>query len=215
MCVSTLHGKGTPWHMTSLRSTAIASLVALLGVSSALTLSACSDDDIFGDDSDEQVEISVTERDLSPGRVSVDAGKIEFVVKNDGDRVHEFAIDTPDGVERTDEIKPGKSANITVDLSAGRYRMYDPRGGYRKRGVSGLVVVSSDRAQTVTERTVERTVVEEDDDVDLPEVDDPEIQDPETQDPPAAPPPPVAPPTVTKTVPAPPAPPADPTETTP
>ena len=186
----------------------------MLGACSALALSACSDDDIFGDDGDEQVEISVTERDLSPGRVSVDAGEIEFVIKNDGDRVHQFAVDTPDGVERTDEIEPGKSANVTVDLSAGRYRMYDPRGGYRQRGVSGTVVVSSDRAETVTERTVERTVVEEDDDVDLPEVDDPEIQDPELQDPPA-PPPPVAPPTVTKTVPAPPPPPADPTETTP
>jgi hypothetical protein len=204
--------------MTSLRSIVIVPLLAVLGALSALALVACSDDDIFGDDSDEQVEISLTERDLSPGRVTVDAGNIEFVVKNDGDRVHRFAIDTPDGVERSDEIKPGKTANVTVDLSRGSYRMYDPRGGYRRRGVNGTVVVTSDeKADTVTERTVERTVVEEDDDdVDVPEVDEPEVQEPEVQDPPAAPPPPpVAPPTVTKTVPAPPPPPAETTETAP
>ncbi len=200
--------------MTPLRSIVITSLAVLLGASSALALSACSDDDILGDDGDEQVEISVTERDLSPDRVSVDAGKIKFVVKNDGERVHAFAIDTADGVERTDEIKPGEEADITVDLSRGRYRMYDPRGGYRMRGVRGTVIVTADeKAGTVTERTVERTVVEEDDDVDPPPVDEPEIQDPEVQEPPAAPPPAVAPPPVTKTVPAPP--PADPTETTP
>ena len=191
-------------------------LLAASGALSAGALSACSDDDIFGDDSDEQVEISLTERDLSPGRVTVDAGQIEFVVKNDGERVHAFAIDTPDGVERTDNIKPGDTANVEVDLSRGRYRMYDPRGGYRNRGVRGTVVVTSDTAKTVTERTVERTVVDEDDDADLPEVDDPEVQDPEVQEPPAAPaPPPAATPTVTKTVPAPQPPPADTTETTP
>ncbi len=193
-----------------------AGLVAVLGGFSAVALSACSDDDVFGGDADEQIEISLTERDLSPGRVTVDAGEIEFVVKNDGERVHEFAVDTGDAVERTDDIKPGDSANVSVNLSAGRYRIYDPRGGYRSRGVSGTVVVTSDDERTVTERTVERTVVDEEDDVDVPEIEEPEIQDPEVQDPPAQPaPPPVAPPTVTKTVPAPPPPPAETTEETP
>ncbi len=191
--------------MHSLRSIMIAGLVAVLGGLSAVALTACSDDDIFGGDADEQVEISLTERDLSPGRVRVDAGQIEFVVKNDGDRLHAFAVDTPDGVERSENIKPGETAEITVDLSAGRYRMYDPRGGYRNRGVRGTVVVGRNEAATVTERTVERTVVEEEDpDIDVPEVDDPEIQEPEVQQPPAQPAPP--PPVVTRTVPAPPPP---------
>ena len=199
--------------MSPLRRAITVLLLASLGALSALVLGACGSDDIFGGDADEQVKISLTERDLSPGRVSVDSGEIEFVVENDGDRVHQFAVETSDGVERTDEIKPGDSANITVDLSAGRYQMYDPRGGYRSRGVSGTVVVTSDRGErTVTERTT--TVVEEDDDIDVPEVDEPEVQDPEVQDPPAqpAPPPPVAPPTVTQTVPAPAPPPDEPTE---
>ena len=186
----------------------MAGLVAGLGASSAVGLSACSDEDITGNGAND-VELSVDERDLTPGRVEVDAGEIEFVVKNDGERVHAFAIETGDGIERTENIDPGETGRVTVDLSVGNYRMYDPRGGYRRRGVSGTVVVTSDDAKTVTERTVERTVVEEAPDVDVPEIDDPEVQEPEVQQPPA---PPAPPPTVTQTVPAPQPP---PTETVP
>lgn len=195
--------------MSFLRRIMLLGLVAVLGGVSAVGLAACSDDDITGDDADE-VELSVSERDLSPDRVEVDAGEIEFVVRNDGERVHAFAVETPDGVERTDNIDPGETGRITVELSEGSYRMYDPRGGYRNRGVSGTVVVrSDDDTDTVTERTVERTVVE-DPAEDLPDVDEPEVQEPEVQEPPAAPPPPPPPATVTQTVPAPP-----PAETTP
>lgn len=197
--------------MKPLRRITIVTLVALSGASSAVALAACSADDISADDA-EQVELSLTERDLSPGRVEVDAGEIEFVVRNDGERLHSFAVETGDGIERTKDIKPGETERVTVDLTAGRYRMYDPRGGYRTRGVSGTIVVTSKDAETVTERTVERTVVEEAPEEDLPEVDDPEIQDPEVQQPPARPAPPPPPPTVTQTVPAPAPPPA---ETTP
>lgn len=193
--------------MESWRRIVLAGSLAVLGALSAVALTACSDDDITGNDAHE-VELSLTERDLSPGRVEVDAGEIEFVVRNDGERLHAFAVETGNGLERTDNIKPGETERITVDLSEGTYRMYDPRGGYRTRGVSGTLVVTSDDTDTVTERTVERTVVEED----LPEADDPEIQDPEVQEPPAQPAPPPPPATVTQTVPAPPPPPA---ETTP
>ncbi|MDQ3721555.1 MAG: cupredoxin domain-containing protein [Actinomycetota bacterium] len=192
----------------------VAGLVAALGGGSAVALSACSDDDVLGNDDDGRVSVSLTERDLKPGRVEVAAGKVEFEVQNDGDRLHAFAVETTTGVKTIKEIKPGDSENLSVDLSDGRYRMYDPRGGYRERGVRGTVVVRSDETDTVTERTVERTVIDEEPDVVVPETDDPEVQDPELQDPPAQPAPrpaqPAPPPAVTQTVTAPP-----PAETTP
>lgn len=189
--------------MTPLRRIVVGGLVAVLGAVSAVALSACSDDDVSGGD-DERVEVSLTERDLRPGRVVVDSGEIEFEVRNEGDRLHAFAVDTPSGVERTKDIKPGDTASLTVVLPGGRYRMYDPRGGYRMRGVSGTLVVTSDDTDTgtVTERTVERTVIDEAPDEDVPEVDDPELQEPEVQEPPPPPPPPP----VTQTVTAPPPP---------
>ena len=199
--------------MTPIRSIMIAGLAALLGGGSAVALSACSDDDVFGNDDDGQVNVSLTERDLKPGRVEVDAGKVSFEVHNDGDRLHAFAVETANGVKSIKSIKPGETDDLTVELSDGRYRMYDPRGGYRDRGVRGTVIVRSNRADTVTERTVERTVIDEEPDVVVPETDEPEVQEPEVQEQPAQPaPPPPPPPVVTQTVVAPPPPPA---ETTP
>lgn len=195
--------------MTSLRSIMVAGLVAVLGGGSAVALSACNKDDVLGNDDDGQVNVSLTERDLKPGRVEVSDGKVSFEVHNDGDRLHAFAVETTNGVKSIREIEPGETEELTVELAAGRYRMYDPRGGYRARGVRGIVVVrSDDDTDTVTERTVERTVVDEEEpDVVVPETDDPEVQEPEVQEPPAQPPPP-PPPVVTQTVVAPP-PPAD------
>ena len=197
--------------MTSFRSIILAAFVAVLGGASAVALSACSDDDVLGNDDDGHVNISLTERDLKPGRVEVAEGRVEFEVNNDGDRLHAFAVETTNGVKSIKEIEPGETEHLTVELASGRYRMYDPRGGYRERGVRGTVVVrSDDDTDTVTERTVERTVVDEEPDVVVPEADEPEIQDPEVQEPspqPAPPPPP--PPVVTQTVIAPP-PPAEP-----
>ena len=188
----------------------IALLVALLGGLSAVAVTGCADDE------SEQVELSVTERDLSPGRVEVEAGEIEFVVKNDGERVHAFAVETPDGIERSEDIDPGEEARLTVTLSDGRYRMYDPRGDYRARGVRGTVVVRSDDTGTVTERTVTERTVEEDTeeprDVDEPPVTvtERDVQPPPRPRPRRPQPPPPPPPTVTEEVPVEPPPPTPP-----
>jgi hypothetical protein len=132
-------------------------LVASCGLLGAFVVVGCSDEER------ERVELSVTERDLTPGRVVVGDGDIEFVVKNDGHRRHVFAVETPDGIERTKAIDPGEEARLEVTLPDGRYRMYDPLGNYRARGVRGTVIVDSDDdADTVTERTVTERTVEED-----------------------------------------------------
>ena len=201
---------GTYQTMHALRKSFIALLVALLGAFSAVAVTACDDDE------NEQVELSVTERDLSPGRVEVTAGEIEFVVKNDGERRHAFAVETPDGIERTEDIDPGEEGRLTVRLSDGRYRMYDPRGNYRARGVRGTVVVGSDDTATVTERTVKERTVEEDAegprDVDEPPVTvtDREVQPAPRRRPRRPPPSPTPPPTVTEEVPVEPPPPTPP-----
>jgi hypothetical protein len=189
--------------MIPLRRTFLAILVASVGASSAVGLAACSEDDITSGDADDQVSVSLRDFDISPERIRVEAGSIEFDVTNDGDRVHELAVRTPGGdVERTGEIQPGESDSMTVDLPAGTHRVFDPLRDYQDRGMTARVIASDrDGDRTVTERTV--TVVEEDEpDVDVPEVQEPELQEPEVQPAPPPPPPP-PPPTVTQIVPAP------------
>lgn len=182
-----------PW-----RRTILAILVASLGAASAIGLAACSQDDISG--ADNQVSVSLRDFDISPETVEVAAGQVEIEASNDGDRVHELAIRTPSGVERTGEIEPGESGSMTVDIPEGTHRLFDPLRDYQERGMTARLVATEDD-DTVTERTVERTVIEEDDDVDVPEVQEPEVQEPQVQPPPPPPPPP--PQTVTQVVPAP------------
>lgn len=186
--------------MSPVKRTVTLLLVASLGGFSAVAFTACGEDDVFGGDADENVKVSLTERDLSPGRVEVTAGEIEFVVRNNGDRLHAFAVDTPDGTERTDSIKPGETERVTVSLSDGEYRMYDPRGGYRSRGVSGTVIVASGGTDTVPERTVtERT---EEETVEAPPAEDPAVTQTQTEtETQVQPPPPPPAQTVTKEVP--------------
>ena len=194
----------------ALKKILVALVIACFGALSAVAMTACDDDE------SEEVELSVTERDLSPGRVQVSAGEIEFVVKNDGERRHVFAVETPDGIERTDEIEPGEEARLTVTLPDGRYRMYDPRGDYRARGVRGTVVVTSDDTATVTERTVEERTVEEEPseprDVAEPPVTvtERDVQPAPRPRPRRPQPPPTPPRTVTEEVPVEPAPPSPP-----
>ena len=192
--------------MAPVRKILIAVLVASMGAFSAVAVTACGEDDV-----DEQVEVSLTEGDLTPGRVEVRPGEIEFVVQNDGQRVHAFVLETPDGLERTQNLEPGETESITVDLPEGRYRMYDPRGDYRARGVRGTVVVTSEDTGTVTERTVTERTVEEDPEP-TPADEPPPVtvteRERQVQPPPRRrPPPPPPPPTVTEEVPAEPEPP--------
>ena len=188
------------WAVNALRKLFIPLLVISLGALSAVTITAC------GDEEREEVEVSLTDRDLRPGRVEVVDGELEFVVKNDGRRPHTFAVETPDGVERTKELEPGEEERLEVTLPDGRYRMYDPRGNYRALGVRGTVVVGEEDTATVTEETVtERTVEEEEPDVEEPPV---TVTERDPQPAPRAPSPqpqpqpaPTPPPTVTERVP--------------
>ncbi|HEV2058495.1 MAG TPA: cupredoxin domain-containing protein, partial [Solirubrobacteraceae bacterium] len=127
--------------MTPLRRTILAILVASLGAGSAVGLAACSEDDITGD-ADDRVSISLRDFDISPERVEVTAGQVEIDVTNDGDRVHELAIRTPSGVERTGEIQPGESDSITVDLPEGTHRLFDPLRDYQDRGMTARIVAT-------------------------------------------------------------------------
>lgn len=185
--------------MIAPRTFTVVALAASLGAGSALALAACSDDDITAGDAGEQVSVVLREFDITPERVEVAAGEVELVAENEGSRVHELAVRMRSGIERSGEIEPGETGRMTVDLAAGTYEIYDPRDDNRARGMRATLVVTAESA-TVTERTVERTVVQEDE-PDVPEVQEPELQEPEVQAPPPPPPPP-PPPTVTQVVPA-------------
>jgi plastocyanin len=92
--------------------------------------------------SGEAVELVATDFKFDQSTVSVDAaGNTTFRLTNDGGTTHALEIEGQGVEEETDEIGPGESAEVTVDLEAGEYEFYCPVSNHRDLGMEGTLVV--------------------------------------------------------------------------
>jgi uncharacterized cupredoxin-like copper-binding protein len=124
--------------------------VALLVFCTALALSGCGSSSSQSGTSGEAaggqaVAISETEFKLDPSSVQVDqAGTVTFRVTNDGAIEHALEVEGNGVEDKTAAIKPGASAELTVDLSKeGSYEIYCPIDGHRDSGMEGTLTVGA------------------------------------------------------------------------
>jgi uncharacterized cupredoxin-like copper-binding protein len=124
--------------------------VALLALFAVLALPACgSSSNESGTTGQaaagEAVEIGETEFKLDPSSVQIDqAGTVTFHVTNNGTTDHALEVDGQGVEEETETIKPGESAELTVDLSKeGSYEIYCPIDGHRDSGMEGALTVGA------------------------------------------------------------------------
>jgi uncharacterized cupredoxin-like copper-binding protein len=90
------------------------------------------------------VAISETEFALDPSSVQVDtAGTVTFRVTNDGGADHALEVDGEGIEEETGTIRPGESAELTVELKEGSYELYCPIGNHRDQGMEGTLTVGA------------------------------------------------------------------------
>jgi len=123
--------------------------VLLLAV--VLLLAACG-----SDDSDESgstgatgttTDVSLVDFSIEPSHVTVSsAGTTTFAVVNNGQTTHALEIEGNGIEEETDELQPGDSADLTVDLKEGTYEIYCPVDGHRAQGMEGTLTVGSGMA---------------------------------------------------------------------
>lgn len=144
----------------------------MLGLSCALAVAGCGDDDEnSGADSQDSgsassqttttedtgppakgvvatIEVEETEFKLDPANPGVqDAGKVAIEATNAGKFPHAIEVEGPKGEQETDEIAPGKTAKLTVDLSKpGKYKWYCPIGDHEQRGMKGSIFIAFDKA---------------------------------------------------------------------
>ena len=135
-------------------------LVAVL-VFAALLLSACGSED-GGDEEDdaaggESVELVATEFAFDPADVDVEPGEITFTVSNEGEFPHALEIEGNGIEEETEELGPGESGSLTVDLEPGEYELYCPVGDHRDQGMVGTLVVGGAAAGAGTGTTTGET----------------------------------------------------------
>jgi plastocyanin len=114
------------------------------------------------------IEITETDFKLDPSMVTIDGpGTYTFHVENEGETVHALEIEGQGLEEETDDIDPGSSADLTVDISEpGEYELYCPVDGHREQGMEGTLVLGGGGGGTTTgeDTTTEDETTTEDDD---------------------------------------------------
>ena len=135
----------------SLRTLVLAPLAAL-----ALIGTACSGNDGGGETSGDGIAVTLKDFAIELGETSAPAGSVSFDVVNDGPSVHEFelidtdiaadsfdvesgvAATTADGgviVDEVEEVAPGTTAGLTVDLEPGTYALVCNIAGHYESGM--------------------------------------------------------------------------------
>jgi plastocyanin len=96
-------------------------------------------------DSGETESITATEADfsISLDDDSLSPGTYEITVNNEGDATHDLVVERGgEDVAGTEEIQPGESATLTVELESGDYVFYCSIGTHRSMGMEIDVSVS-------------------------------------------------------------------------
>jgi plastocyanin len=98
-------------------------------------------------------EVALGEWSVAPEARAIRPGPVTFVVRNQGKLVHAFRIRSAgesggDRFEvRTDELRPGQTARVSVRLAAGAYELECPvedrHGDHEERGMDTRLTVSA------------------------------------------------------------------------
>jgi plastocyanin len=101
----------------------------------------------------EVVEVSVSDFAIEPSSLALEPGSYTFRVVNDGGAVHALEVEGPTGEVETEELEPGESADLAVDLEDGEYELYCPVGDHRDRGMEGTLTVGAGGGGPTTDET--------------------------------------------------------------
>jgi uncharacterized cupredoxin-like copper-binding protein len=113
------------------RVTSAAALLAVVGVVAAPAIGARTHAAAAS------VTVTATEFKFKLSKTSVPHGAVTFNVVNKGKLAHDFKI----GGKKTPLIKPGKSANLTVTLKAGKAAYLCTVPGHAAAGMKGTLTV--------------------------------------------------------------------------
>lgn len=94
--------------------------------------------------SEKEWSITIDGNELTKGQgnASVPSGTVRFNIKNDGSVAHAFEIQGNGIDKKTDNIDPGKSGTLTVQLTAGKYEVSCPVAGHKEAGMDGYITAS-------------------------------------------------------------------------
>jgi uncharacterized cupredoxin-like copper-binding protein len=89
------------------------------------------------------VNLSESEYKIDPADASAKkAGVVEFKVTNDGSVTHALEVEGGDVEQETEDIAPGDSATLKVELQKGVYELYCPIDDHKGQGMTAELSVA-------------------------------------------------------------------------
>ena len=89
------------------------------------------------------VVVEAKEYEFTPSKLTAEAGKVTFYVRNAGTVEHEFEIFKGDQVvDEVEGLVPGLAKNLTVDLAPGEYTFMCKLSGHDQLGMKGTLTVT-------------------------------------------------------------------------
>lgn len=134
-------------------------LPLVVGLTAAIALAACGsggdEGSAGGGGAAKTIEIVETDFKLDPATVTLDEpGTYTFRAVNEGGTVHALELEGNGIEEETEEIQPGGSAELTVEITeAGEYEIYCPVDGHKEKGMEGSVTLGGAGGGATTEKT--------------------------------------------------------------
>jgi uncharacterized cupredoxin-like copper-binding protein len=88
------------------------------------------------------IEVQETEFSLDPSEITLDQpGTYVFRAVNSGSDEHALEIEGEGIEEETEEIPPGESTELEVNLDPDTYKLYCPVGDHEERGMTSTIIV--------------------------------------------------------------------------
>jgi plastocyanin len=84
-------------------------------------------------------EVSMTEYAFDPADATVSQGDT-ITATNDGEIPHNYTIEA-DGEEGTEDVDPGSSGELTVNVDPGEYEVICTIPGHAEQGMTGTITV--------------------------------------------------------------------------
>lgn len=89
-----------------------------------------------------KIQVKETEFKLGPSNINLNkAGTYVFVADNAGGVSHALEIEGNGIEEETENLSPGQSAELRVNLKPGTYEIYCPVDGHKEQGMEGKITV--------------------------------------------------------------------------
>ena len=97
----------------------------------------------YADFASGQVEIALTEYEMTPRKLRTRPGTVTFVLRNDGRFAHNFHVEGPGVEAHAEKFSPGRTVRLEVSLQEGEYKISCPLSNHDQRGMHGTLIVTS------------------------------------------------------------------------